>query len=94
MKEFLHENKKVIAVLMCILISTPIIVAIVPHVKAQTPTLSINPSEVEVPEGNNFRVSINVTDVTDLWAWQANISFNPSQVNFTGATEGPFLRRG
>ena len=63
-------------------------------VMAQTPTLSIYPSEVEVLEGNNFRVSINVTDVTDLWAWQANISFNPSQVNFTGATEGPFLRRG
>jgi len=78
---------------MCILISAPIIAAIIPHVKGQTPTLSINPPEVEILEGNNFRVSINITDVTDLYAWDIWVSFDTSQVNFTGAEEGPFLRK-
>jgi len=92
-KFFSNRNKKAIAAFLWILISISLIITILPYVKAQEPVLSINPPEVEVYEQNNFRVSINITDVTGLYAWDIKVSFDTNQVNFTDAEEGPFLRK-
>jgi len=43
--------------------------------------------------GESFTVNINVSDVIDLFAWQAGITFNPGVLECTGFFEGEFLRR-
>ena len=44
--------------------------------------------------GDKFLVHINVTDVTDLFTWQLNLTWNPAVLNFTKkVTYGDFLFR-
>ena len=40
----------------------------------------------------DFTVDINVSDVVDLYGWQANITWDPSVINATSVTEGAFLK--
>ncbi len=43
--------------------------------------------------GDKFTVHVNVSDATDLFAWQVNLTWNPSILNFSRVKEyGPFLR--
>jgi len=58
-------------------------------------TVFVNPLTVEgVMIGENVTVNINVSDVTDLYGWQAGVTFNPDVLNCTGYYEGEFLKRG
>jgi len=41
--------------------------------------------------GENVTVNINVSNVTDLFAWQAGVTFNPEVLECTGYYEGEFL---
>ena len=77
---------------LCCVISVALLSGAASIVKTQTTILHIDPSPVNVPIGNNFTVTLNIQDVTDLWAWEVIISFDPSQVNCAGAEEGPFLK--
>jgi hypothetical protein len=44
--------------------------------------------------GNKFYVNINVTEMTDLFTWQLNLTWNPKMLNFTKrVTYGDFLYR-
>lgn len=44
--------------------------------------------------GDTFVLSINISDVTDLFTWQANVTWNPGMFNFTnGVVYGDFLAR-
>ena len=44
--------------------------------------------------GNTFVVHINVSDVTDLFSYQVNVTWNTDVLNFTGISEyGEFLAR-
>jgi hypothetical protein len=55
----------------------------------------MNPPNVQVPQnqiGQTVQVSINVTDVTNLWRWWVSIQWNPQVLNLTSISEGPFLK--
>jgi len=54
--------------------------------------LSLDPQVNAVPPGQSFNVTIKVADVTNLYAWQFNLTFNPTVLNVVNATEGPFLK--
>jgi hypothetical protein len=41
----------------------------------------------------NFTVNINISNVVDLYAWQAGITFNPEVLECMGFYEGEFLKR-
>jgi hypothetical protein len=43
--------------------------------------------------GQNFTVGINISNVVDLYAWQAGMTFNPAVLECTGFYEGEFLNR-
>ena len=64
---------------------------------ASSTVLFVDPPEIvgfDAHVNSNFTVYINVTDVSDLFGWQANMSWNPAIVNITSAasiTEGDFL---
>jgi len=44
--------------------------------------------------GETVTVDINVSNVNDLYGWQAGLTFNPDVLNCTGYYEGEFLKRG
>jgi len=53
------------------------------------------PSELIIPEvdiGKTFTIKINITEVTNLWSWKVNLSWNPSVLKVVSVTEGPFLK--
>jgi hypothetical protein len=58
------------------------------------PILSIEPSASTVAAGDSFSVDISITNVTDLFAYQFDIGFNPALVLATSITEGAFLPGG
>ena len=43
--------------------------------------------------GENVTVNIGVSNITDLYGWQAGLTFNPDVLNCTGYYEGEFLKR-
>ena len=60
--------------------------------EASSTTIAMNPSEVkDLNPGETFSVNITVKDVTDLYGWSINLTFNPSILEVTNAQEGPFL---
>ena len=56
-----------------------------------TTTVYIDPPSVTVTVCRNFTVDVKVRDVTDLYAWQFNMTFNPNLLTCLNVTEGPFL---
>jgi len=60
--------------------------------KATLPYFSLDPISPEIPEpGQTFQVNITINEVTNLWAWKVNFTWNPSVLNVTAVEEGPFL---
>lgn len=43
------------------------------------------------PSGALFSVPVSISNVTDLYAFQFDLSYNPSVVELLSVTEGPFL---
>jgi len=58
------------------------------------PAVSFNPSNITgVNVGSSFSVSVQISDVTNLWGWTITLSWDPSILQMQGApTEGPFLK--
>ena len=57
--------------------------------------LSVEPSSImdsNLVPGSNFTVNITVARVTDLYAWDFFLSWDPALLNATNVTEGPFLK--
>ncbi len=59
---------------------------------AASTLLYVNPPSKYVAVGTTFTVDIDVSDVEFLYAWQANITFNPSVLRCLSVTEGDFLK--
>ena len=58
------------------------------------PTLSINPASSTVSAGNNVTLDVNISNITDLYAFQFDLSFDPGTVSAVSITEGSFLTGG
>ena len=59
------------------------------------PVLSVTPTLTNVFVGNSFTVDINIEDVSDLYAWQLDVSYGPAGLlGATTRTVGGFLGGG
>ena len=80
-----------------ILIALAAAIAIKPLQAQTTPTVSIDPTILNLTTtsiGQTIQININVTNVKDLWAWNfQDIGFNPNVLNITKVQEGPFLEK-
>jgi Cohesin domain/PEP-CTERM motif len=56
--------------------------------------LSIQPPSTSVAASSMFAVDVNVTNVTDLYAFQFDVGFTPGTLSAISATEGSFLPSG
>lgn len=56
-------------------------------------TLALEPKITVKPPDELFNVTLVVTDVTELFGWEFNITFNPVVLEAVDYTEGPFLEQ-
>lgn len=57
-------------------------------------TVSIQPATVPVNPGQTFSVNVTISNVTDLFAYQFDIGFNPTVLAANSIVEGPLLGTG
>ncbi|MEK6945597.1 MAG: MopE-related protein [Nanoarchaeota archaeon] len=53
--------------------------------------LSFSPSSQQVGNGTNFGVNVSVSNVTDLYSFQFDLTYNSSVLQYIGISSGPFL---
>ncbi|HVP26297.1 MAG TPA: cohesin domain-containing protein [Candidatus Bathyarchaeia archaeon] len=61
------------------------------------PVIAIDPPAVNLSQpdiGNNFDITINISNVANLHAWKVRLTWNSSVLNFSQVLEGPFLQSG
>lgn len=55
--------------------------------------LSLDPANLEIPQGREFRVSLNIRSQQEIGSLSLNLSFNPQFVRLKDAVEGGFVRQ-
>ena len=60
-------------------------------VQSSHQTIYVEPSSLYVAPCTNLTVNVSIRDVTDLYAWQFNMTFNPAIMQCVSVTQGPFL---
>jgi len=68
--------------------------ALGPNGVAAAPTLTVEPSLLSVSTGSNFSLVIDVNTVSDLFAYQFDVDFNPKVLSVSAVTEKSFLAGG
>lgn len=87
-----------------LIVSTPVISSVLvnlsspqaPAPLSSTATVFVDPVKViedyeDLPVGSNFTVHVNVSDVSDLFTWQINMSWDSSLLNVSRIIPGDFL---
>jgi len=65
-----------------------------PSVADSAAVVSIAPSSSNVNVGDNFTVDVNISNVTDLYGFQFDLSLAPGVLSAISITEGSFLAGG
>ena len=65
-----------------------------PSVADSVAVVSIAPSSSNVNVGDNFTVDVNISNVTDLYGFQFDLSLAPGVLSAISITEGSFLAGG
>ena len=58
--------------------------------------VSVSPEKKTCPPpgiGETFTINITITNATDLYTWQAGVTFNATVLEAINFTEGPFLKQ-
>ncbi len=87
------ENRKAVTGIMLTLLLTGILTLIlnVQPLKAQDdPAVYIYPSSIRVSVNTQFSVSIMVSNVQNLWAWQVGLEWNPLVLDYVSFEWGDF----
>ena len=61
-----------------------------------SPKVFVDPAAIvdeTLQSGSYFTVYVNISDVTDLYTWQVNVTWNPAILNVTRIIPGEFLAR-
>ncbi|MGQ9460229.1 MAG: cohesin domain-containing protein [Candidatus Bathyarchaeaceae archaeon] len=86
-------NRKL--VLRILIMASLLVILAVAHARASTQTtLYVAPSTITVTAGQTFIVSINISDVIDLYGWEFKLKWNPTLLDALNVMEGNFLKRG
>jgi len=56
--------------------------------------LSIDPTSQTTSTGTTVTVDVDIANVTDLYAYQFDLTFDPSVLSAVSSSEGPFLANG
>ncbi len=91
----MEKNMVVLIVLIILLPATTIAYMTIFPMGASSTVISVQPNKTIVGStGKNFTVNIDIADANETWAWQYNMTWDPSVLNITGMDEGEFLSQG
>lgn len=69
-----------------------IILAMIPLARADTAKITLNPSNVrDLDTGATFTADVTITDASNVYGWQVNLTFTPGVLSVSGVTEGTFF---
>ena len=57
-------------------------------------TISVQPPTINVIEGHTFSLNVDIANITDLYAFQFDLGFDPTILAAVSVTEGSFLPAG
>lgn len=57
-------------------------------------TVTVQPASPSVFQGDNVGLNLVMSGISDLYAYQLDVGFNPSVLSASSVTEGPFLSGG
>jgi len=86
-----RRKMEVLAVFFAILLAITLIN--IQPVSSIALSLRLNPIILYAAPGESIKVNLTIYSVDFLYAWQANITFNPEVLSFVNVTEGDFLSR-
>lgn len=55
--------------------------------------VAVDPKITSTEPGESFEINITVSDVSDLYGWEINMTFDPTILSVVKVTEGPFLKQ-
>jgi len=87
-------NKRIFAIVIAMCIMLPALAGALGKVKAaSSPVLSLQPANVPPRNiGQTFTVTLHVDNVTNLWSWKVNVTWDPAYLTMTvDPIEGSFL---
>jgi hypothetical protein len=87
-------NKRLFAIAIAMCIMVPALAAALGNVKAVSPTvLSLQPAVAPPLDiGKTFNLTLHVDNVTNLWSWKVQLTWDPAYLNMTSdPTEVSFL---
>jgi hypothetical protein len=67
---------------------------VVQSASTSTATLSVSPASIRATEGQNFTISVTVSNVLDLYGWEFRLNWTTTLVDEVNVVEGPFLKTG
>lgn len=70
-----------------------VLVAVCMVIASPETVVTVSPKVSVTAPGELFEINVTVSDVSDLYGWQFNVTFNPAVLNCTGVEEGPFLKQ-
>ena len=75
----------------------PLLFAVIlfnPHPALSVPSVNIQPAVSTPTQGSSFDLYVNISEVTDLYAFQFDIGFDPTILFAANVAEGTFLPAG
>ena len=54
-------------------------------------TLSVSPNFQSIAAGQSFTLDVRIDGISDLYAWQVDLGFDPTLIRADSVDEGPFL---
>jgi len=85
--------KKMLFIVLLTILAATIQIPVKPVSSAAVARLAIEPAIIYRGPGESFQVNVTITGAKFLYAWQANVSFDPDILEFVNVTEGDFLAR-
>jgi hypothetical protein len=80
------------AIVMCLIVAGIILCVLVPSTLAQTTQISVEPSHLEVSQGENFTVNIMVNPAgSEVMSTQYDLHFDNTLLNVVDQSKGTFL---
>lgn len=92
---FLKKTNQALLVTLVCVILFPSIFLSVPMAITQSSsdtTVYAEPSYKEIIVNETFSISVNITNVTNLFRWEFKLWYTTAHVNAISVTEGPFLK--
>jgi hypothetical protein len=81
-------------IILVIAFASIVCLSIVGSARCDGTVISISPSSQTLSQsqiGKSYQISINISDVTNLWQWSVQLNWNPNVLNFSGVSKGSFL---